>query len=60
MKEEVTVVTAGNDFMDASGVTHEYGEDPALDEWVQGYFLLEYNNIGTHAHRNQSLFRLNG
>ena len=60
MKEQVTVVTAGNDFMGASGVTHEYGEDPALDEWVQGYFLLEYNNIGTHAHRSQSLFRLNG
>ena len=56
MREDVTVFTAGNDFMDASGVTHTYGENAAMDEWVHGYFALEYNNIGTHAHRNQALF----
>ena len=46
--------------MDAAGVTREFGEDAALDEWVHGYFALEYNNIGTHARRNQALFSLNG
>lgn len=56
MREDVTVFTAGNDFMDASGVTHTYGEDAGMDAWVHGYFALEYNNIGTHAHRNQALF----
>lgn len=56
MREDVTVFTAGNDFMDASGVTQTYGENAAMDEWVHGYFALEYNNIGTHAHRNQALF----
>lgn len=56
MREDVTVFTAGNDFMDASGVTRTYGENAAMDEWVHGYFALEYNNIGTHAHRNQALF----
>lgn len=58
MREDVTVFTAGNDFMDASGVTHTYGENAAMDEWVHGYFALEYNNIGTHAHRNQALFTM--
>src|SRR5699024_9101791 len=41
MREDVTVFTAGNDFMDASGVTHTYGENAAMDEWVHGYFALE-------------------
>ena len=60
MKEEVPLMTAGNDYMDASGVTHVYGENETNDDWVHGYFALEYNNIGTHAKKNDSLFKLNG
>lgn len=60
MKEEVPLMTAGNDYMDASGVIHVYGENQTNDDWVHGYFALEYNNIGTHAKKNDSLFKLNG
>lgn len=60
MREDVTVFTAGNDFVDASGVNRKYGENADYDEWVHGYFALEYNNIGTHARRDQALFRLSG
>ena len=60
MQEDVTLMTAGNDYMDADGVTHVYGENQTNDDWVHGYFALEYNNIGTHAKKNDALFRLNG
>lgn len=60
MQDDVTVITAGNDYMDANGVTHVYGENETNDDWVHGYFALEYNNIGTHAKKNDSLFKLNG
>lgn len=60
MQGDVTVMTAGNDYMDANGVTHVYGENETNDDWVHGYFALEYNNIGTHAKKNKSLFSLNG
>ena len=56
MKSKTPVVTAGNDYMAADGTTHRYGEDAGLDQWVHGYFHLEYNNIGTGAKRNPSLF----
>ena len=56
MKSKTPVVTAGNDYMAADGTTHRYGEDAGLDQWVHGYFYLEYNNIGTGAKRNPSLF----
>lgn len=56
MKEYTPVVTAGNDYMRADGTTAVYGEDETLDAWVQGYFALEYNNIGAHADRIQSIF----
>lgn len=58
MRQDVPVVTAGNDYMDASGVTRVFGENEANDDWVHGYFALEYNNIGAHAHRDQSWFTL--
>ena len=60
MQEDVTLMTAGNDYMDADGVTHVFGENQTNDDWVHGYFALEYNNIGTHAKKNDALFRLNG
>ena len=60
MKEEVPLMTAGNDYMDAYGATHLLGENPVNDDWVNGYFALEYNNIGTHAKKNEALFSLNG
>lgn len=60
MQDDVTVMTAGNDYMDANGVTHVYGENETNDDWVHGYFALEYNNIGTHVKKNDSLFKLNG
>lgn len=60
MQDDVTLMTAGNDYMDASGTTHVYGENETNDDWVHGYFALEYNNIGTHAKKNDSLFSLNG
>ncbi|MEE0799847.1 MAG: LTA synthase family protein [Gemmiger sp.] len=56
MKQRVPVFTAGNDYMAADGTTHLYGEDAELDNWVHGYYALEYNNIGTGAKRNQALF----
>jgi len=58
LKEQAPVVTSGNDYMDASGVTHVYGENETLDDWVHGYFYLEYNNIGAHAKRAQSIFEV--
>ena len=60
MQDDVTVMTAGNDYMDASGTTHVYDENETNDDWVHGYFALEYNNSGTHAKKNDSLFKLNG
>ena len=56
MKQNTPVVTAANDYMKADGTTAVYGVDPALDAWVKGYLNLEYNNIGAHAKRNQSIF----
>ena len=56
MKQQVPVVTAGNDFMAADGTTHLFGEDTALDLLVKRYFRLEYNNIGTGTKRLQNLF----
>ena len=56
MKQNTPVVTAANDYMKADGTTAKYGVDPALDAWVKGYLNLEYNNIGAHAKRNQSIF----
>ena len=56
MKHNTPVVTAANDYMKVDGSTAEYGEDPALDEWAKGYLMLEYNNIGAHAKRDQSIF----
>ena len=58
MKKVTPVVTAGNDYMSADGVTRTFGENAAADRWVHGYFYLEYNNIGSGAKREQSLFRL--
>ena len=56
MKQNTPVVTAANDYMKADGTTAVYGVDPALDAWVKGYLNLEYNNIGAHAKRDQSIF----
>ena len=56
MKQQTPVVTAANDYMRADGTTHAYGEDESLDAWVKGYLALEYNNIGAHAKRVQSVF----
>ena len=56
MKQNTPVVTAANDYIKADGTTAEYGVDPALDAWVKGYLNLEYNNIGAHAKRDQSIF----
>ena len=56
MKQNTPVVTAANDYMKTDGTTAVYGVDPALDAWVKGYLNLEYNNIGTHAKRDQSIF----
>ena len=56
MKHNTPVVTAANDYMKVDGTTAEYGADPALDEWAKGYLSLEYNNIGAHAKRDQSIF----
>ena len=56
MKQNTPVVTAANDYMKADGTTAEYGVDPELDALVKGYLNLEYNNIGAHAKREQSIF----
>ena len=56
MKQQTPVVTAANDYMRTDGTTHAYGEDESLDAWVKGYLALEYNNIGAHAKRVQSIF----
>ena len=56
MKQNTPVVTAANDYMKADGTTAKYGVDPALDAWVKGYLNLEYNNIGAHSKRDQSIF----
>ena len=56
MKQTPPVVTGANDYMKPDGTTATFGTDPALDEWVYGYLNLEYNNVGAHAKRDQSLF----
>ena len=58
LKQVAPVVTAANDYMDADGVTHTYGENAELDAWVHGYFYLEYNNIGAKATSQQNLFQV--
>lgn len=56
MKQNTPVVTAANDYMKVDGTTAEYGVDETLDAWAKGYLNLEYNNIGAHAKRDQSIF----
>ena len=56
MKQYTPVVTAANDYMKVDGTTGTYGEDESLDAWVKGYLALEYNNIGAHAKRVQTIF----
>ena len=56
MEQQTPVVTAANDYMKVDGTYGTYGEDESLDAWVKGYLALEYNNIGAHAKRVQSIF----
>ncbi len=56
IKQQTPVVTAANDYMKVDGTTGTYGENAELDAWVKGYLALEYNNIGAHAKRVQSIF----
>ena len=42
--------------MTPDGHTSTFGENETLDAWVHGYLNLEYNNVGAHAKRDQSLF----
>ena len=56
MMEEVPVTTAFNVYVDKNGEAKEYGEDGEYRDKVNGYLYLEYNNIGTGAKRNQTLF----
>lgn len=56
MKEVTPVITGANDYMTPDGHTAEFGTNPELDQWVYGYLNLEYNNVGAHAKRDQTLF----
>lgn len=56
MKQVTPVVTGANDYMTPDGHTATFGQDALLDDWVHGYLHLEYNNVGAHAKRDQSLF----
>ena len=56
LKQVAPVVTAANDYMLPDGSTSVYGVDAEKDAWVHGYFDLEYNNVGAHARRDQSIF----
>ena len=56
MKQVTPVVTGANDYMRPDGTTARYGESAEHDAWAKGYLNLEYNNVGAHAVRDQSLF----
>lgn len=56
MKDVTPVITGANDYMTPDGHTSTFGENETLDAWVHGYLNLEYNNVGAHAKRDQSLF----
>ena len=56
MKDVTPVITGANDYMTPDGHTAEFGTNPELDQWVYGYLNLEYNNVGAHAKRDQTLF----
>ena len=56
MKQVTPVVTGANDYMRPDGTTARYGESAEHDAWAKGYLHLEYNNVGAHAARDQSLF----
>ena len=56
MKQVTPVVTGANDYMRPDGTTARYGESAGHDAWAKGYLNLEYNNVGAHAVRDQSLF----
>lgn len=56
MKDVTPVITGANDYMTPDGHTAEFGTNPDLDQWVYGYLNLEYNNVGAHAKRDQTLF----
>lgn len=56
MKDVTPVITGANDYMTPDGHTAEFGTNPEMDQWVYGYLNLEYNNVGAHAKRNQTLF----
>ena len=56
MKDVTPVITGANDYMTPDGHTAEFGTNADLDAWVHGYLNLEYNNVGAHAKRDQTLF----
>lgn len=56
MKDVTPVITGANDYMTPDGHTAEFGTNPEMDQWVYGYLNLEYNNVGAHAKRDQTLF----
>lgn len=56
MKQNTPVFTAANDYMDAAGALQLFGVNAENDAWVQGYFALAYNNIGSRAKQDETLF----
>lgn len=49
MRQAVAVQTGGNDYLAADGTVGKLGDDPQADEWMQGYFYLEYRRLSAGA-----------
>ena len=56
MKGQAPAFTNLWEFLTPTGKMGTSGEYPQAATWVQGYYQLEYNNVGAHAKRDQSLF----
>lgn len=56
MQEQVPVLTSRGVYYDKNGLSYGYDEKTQYTDLVNQYFNMEYNNIGKHADRKQSLF----
>lgn len=57
MKEFAPAFTNLWDYLDPKqGEVLTFRQSEEAQAWVNGYFYLQYNNIGAHAKRDQSLF----
>ncbi len=56
MRGEAAAFTNLASYLAADGLLHPLEAGSSADGWVRGYYALEYNNIGSGAHRDDAYF----